>query len=298
MRRNQLNDVSIFVAVAQENGFRAAADKLKLGAGSVSEAVQRFEDRLGVRLIERSTRAIALTKAGEQLYRRSLPAITDLETALNDVHDLKDGLSGTLRLTAPIAAGRLFLDTLITDFANEHPAVTIELIYNEKKVDLVTSGVDVAIRADTLLDPDTHAIAVGPPRDMVIIASPEYLAKSPPLDVPANVAAHSGVCFAFACADDLAPWMFTGKDGPFSVMPRARMVANDVTSILEGVKAGLGLAYIFANSVESLLEDDKLKQVLIGQTAVLPRFSLNYLTKRNMPSRVRAFADFAKRRKS
>lgn len=298
MRRSELNDVSIFVAVAQENGFRAAADKLKLGAGSVSEAVQRFEDRLGVRLIERSTRAIALTKAGELLYLRSLPALNDLETALKDVHDLDEGVSGTLRLTAPTATGQLFLDALITGFAKEHPAVKIELIYDETKVDLVTSGVDVAIRAETLLDPDTHAIGIGPTQDMMIVASPEYLASVPSLDVPADVAAHNGVCFAFDGAENLAPWVFTEKNGPFSVMPHPRIVTNDVKSILEGAKAGLGLAYIFARSVENLLEDGSLVQVLEGRAATLPRFSLNYLSKRNMPSRVRAFVDFAKRDKS
>ena len=295
MRRNELNDVSIFVAVAQENGFRAAADKLKLGAGSVSEAVQRFEDRLGVRLIERSTRSIALTKAGELLYRRSLPAINDLETALKDVHDLNDGVSGTLRLTAPTATGQLFLDALITGFAKEHPAVTIELIYDETKVDLVTSGVDAAIRAETLLDPDTHAVAIGPTHKMTIVASPDYLANSPHLKEPADVAAHAGVCFAITGADNLAPWVFTGADGPYSVMPRPKIVTNDMTSILEGAKAGLGLAYIFARSVECALEEGRLVQVLEGQTAALPRFSLNYLSKRNMPSRVRAFVDYAKR---
>ncbi|APX15312.1 transcriptional regulator [Phaeobacter inhibens] len=297
MKRNELNDVSIFVAVAHENGFRAAADKLKLGAGSVSEAVQRFEDRLGVRLIERSTRTIALTQAGELLYRRSLPAINDLETALKDVHDLNEDNSGTLRLTAPTATGQLFLDALITGFAKEHPAMTIELIYDETKVDLVTSGVDAAIRAETLLDPDTHAIAIGPTQEMMIVASPDYLAKGPHLEEPADVAAHGGVCFAFTGANNLAPWVFTGADGPYSVMPRPKLVTNDVTSILEGAKAGLGLAYIFASSAECSLEDGSLVQVLEGRAATLPRFSLNYLSKRNMPSRVRAFVDFAKRHK-
>ena len=298
MRRNELNDVSIFVAVAQENGFRAAADKLQLGAGSVSEAVQRFEDRLGVRLIERSTRSIALTKAGELLYRRSLPAINDLETALKDVHDQNEGVSGTLRLTAPTATGQLFLDDLMTGFAKEHPAVTIELIYDETKVDLLTSGVDAAIRAETLLDPDTHAIAIGPAPEMTIVASPNYLAKGPPVEEPADVAAHAGVCFAITGADNLAPWVFTGADGPYSVMPRPRVIANDVTSILEGAKAGLGLAYIFASSAESALDEGSLVQVLEDQTTALPRFSLNYLSKRNMPSRVRAFVDYAKRHRA
>ncbi|MEY8834063.1 LysR family transcriptional regulator [Phaeobacter italicus] len=295
MRRNELSDVSIFVAVAQENGFRAAADKLKLGAGSVSEAVQRFEDRLGVRLIDRSTRAIALTKAGELLYRRSLPAINDLETALKDVHDLNEGLSGTVRLTAPTVAGRLFLDDLITGFAKEHPAIAIELIYDEAKVDLVTSGIDAAIRAETLLDPDTYAFPIGPTQQMTIVASPDYLAESPPLEEPADVAVHSGVCFAIAGADKLAPWVFAGTDGPYSVMPHPKIVTNNVTSILESAKAGLGLAYIFASSVESSLADGRLVQVLEGQTAALPRFSLNYLSKRNMPPRVKAFVDYAKR---
>ena len=295
MKRSELNDVAIFVAVAQANGFRAAADNLKLGAGSVSEAVQRFEDRLGVRLIERSTRAMRLTQTGKQLYRRCLPAIDELENALSDLHTREEGLSGTLRLTAPIGASQLFLNAMTAEFALAHPALTVEVVYDEEKVDLVTSGVDAAIRAENLLDPDTHAIAIGPTQEMMIVASPTYFAGAEPLTCPADVAAHNGICFAFAGSEKLAPWVFKSKEGPITVMPTQRIVTNNLASVLSYAEAGLGLAYVLAHSAQSKLEGGQLVQVLEGAVADLPGFSLNYLSQRNIPARVRAFIDFVKR---
>ncbi|MGX9352735.1 LysR family transcriptional regulator [Shimia sp. W99] len=294
MRRNELSDVAIFVAVAQEGGFRAAADRLGLGAGTVSEAVQRFEDRLGVRLLERTTRAIALTTAGETLYRRSLPAIRELESALGDVHSTETGLAGLLSITAPIGASRLFLDALNAAFAKRHPGLVIEVLYDEEKVDLVTGGADLAIRAETLLDPDTYAFAVGPVQQMALVASQDYLDQAPPIETPEDVAAHAGVCFAFDRSGTLAPWVFAGPDGPYSVMPTPRVIANDVGSIAASARSGLGLAYIYRHLVREHLQSGALVEVLKGQTEALPRFSLNYLSKRNMPARVRAYIDFAR----
>ena len=122
-----------------------------------SEAVQRFEDRLGVRLFERTTRSVALTPAGEQLYMRSLPAITDLEAALRELDEQKDAVAGTLRLSAPYSAGAFFLDDIVSVFAARYPEVKVELIYDDQKVDLVESGIDAAIRSRTLLESETIA---------------------------------------------------------------------------------------------------------------------------------------------
>ncbi|MDA5094988.1 LysR family transcriptional regulator, partial [Aliiroseovarius sp. KMU-50] len=283
-----------FVEVARAGGFRAAADRLKLAPGSVSEAVQRFEDRLGVRLIVRSTRHIALTRAGEILFRRSLPAVDALENALNDLQTEEGELSGALRLTAPIGAGPLFLDRMILSFAKAHPALSIEVIYDEKKLDLVTSGVDAAIRAEALLDPDSYAIPLGPMREMVIVASPAYLRYAPKLRTPTELTAHPGICFAFGDAGHLAPWVMTGPDGTHSPMPIPRVVVNDVNSIIAHAEAGSGLAYVFKEAVRDHIEAGRLVQVLEDYVAPLPRFTLNYLSKRNMPTRLRAFIDFAR----
>jgi len=294
MQRSHLSDMTVFVEVARNQGFRAAAEKLKLGPGTVSEAIQRFEDRLGVRLIDRSTRSMALTGAGEKLYRRSLPALTDLESALNELEDVKDEVSGVLRLTAPRSAGPFFLDALIARFAAAYPEVTIDLSYDDQKVDLVASGVDAAIRSKTLLEQNTHAVPVGPELAMALVASADYLATHGHPKKPADLLAHDGICFSFGSIDNLAPWGFVGDQGMYSVQPKPRLVVNELTSLLAYAEEGLGIAYTYAKPAEDMIKAKRLKSLLKKHMPTLPTYSLNYVSKRHMPARLRAFIDMAK----
>ncbi|WP_299948875.1 LysR family transcriptional regulator [uncultured Ruegeria sp.] len=294
MKRNQLSDVSIFVEVARTNGFRSAADSLKLKPASVSDAVQRFEDRLGIRLIERTTRSVTLTSAGEQLYRRSLPAITDLEAAVRELDAHKDRVAGTLRISAPYSAGAFFLDDLVSRYATLYPDVSVELIYDDTKVDLAEAKIDVGIRSNTLLEPHTYALPIGPALRMTIVASQAYLEQRGVPTKPEHILDHDGICFAFNRSGSLAPWMFENEDGPFSIMPKPRMLVNDLRSLLSYTKAGLGLAYIYEKVVQADLDKGKLIAVLPGQVSALPRYSLNYHSKRHMPRRLVAFIDMAK----
>ncbi|MEM9071464.1 MAG: LysR substrate-binding domain-containing protein [Myxococcota bacterium] len=293
MRRSHLGDMAVFVEVARARGFRAAAERLKLRASSVSEAVQRFEDRLGVRLLERSTRSVALTPLGEQLYTRSLPAIRDLESALRDLHEDQQGVSGTLRITAPYSAGPFFLDELVAVYLRAHPDVRVELIYDDQKVDLIEGGVDVAIRSRTLLEPDTHALPVGPELTMAVVAAPAYLEANGTPGLPHDLLEHQGICFAFS-RERLAPWNFVGNEGLYTVMPEARVIANDLPSLLSYARSGLGLAYVYARVAKPQLDAGALVEVLRDHTPTLPRYSLNYRSKRNMTHRLRAFLDTAK----
>lgn len=294
MQRTQLSDMAIFVEVARSGGFRAAAARLKLGPGSVSEAVQRFEDRLGVRLFERTTRRIALTSAGEKLFRRSLPAITDLESAVRELDDERDAPSGKLRLSAPRSSGALFLDDLIARYARKHPQVSVEVIYEDRKSDLVSSGLDAAIRSHALLEQDTHAVPVGPSLEMTIVAAPGYLKVRGWPETPADITAHDGICFAFSDGPRLAPWNFEGPEGSFSVMPTPRLVVNELPSLLAFAAAGLGLTYLYAQAAAPLVAAKRLVPLLEGQTSPLHRYTINYLSKRHMPARLRAFIDLAK----
>lgn len=297
MQRNQLSDMTVFVEVARANGFRAAAENLKLKAGSVSEAVQRFEERLGVRLFERSTRSVALTPIGERLYERSLPAINDLEAAVMDLDEQKDSVNGTLRLTAPYTAGPSFLDALIAEFACRYPDVKVELVYDDRKVDLVESQIDAAIRSHTLLEPDTHAVPVGPALHMTIVASESYVTAKGAPKKPEDILNHDGICFAIGSADRLAPWEFEGPDGRYSVTPKPRMIVNDLRSMLAYAEAGLGLSYLYADVAAPLIEKGSLIEVMKGQVPPLPRYSLNYRSKKHMTRRLRAFIDLAKEAK-
>ncbi|MEP3299601.1 MAG: LysR family transcriptional regulator [Pseudoruegeria sp.] len=294
MKRNELSDMSVFVEVAQANGFRAAADRLNLGAGSVSEAVQRLEDRLGVRLFDRTTRKIALTTLGQQLFEDSLPAINDLESAVRALNDAKGTVGGVLRLNAPKSSGPFFLDKLICEYCALYPEASVELTYDDQMADLVTSGVDAVIRFEHMLEKDTHAVPIGPDLDMTIVGSPEYLAKHGTPKTPNDLLEHDGLYFAIGSADNPAPWIVRDGQTTYSVAPRRRVVVNNTNTLLDYAKSGIGLAYMYSFPARPMIEAGELIEVLEGTLPSRPRHTINYLTKRHMPARLRAFIDLAK----
>jgi len=299
MQHANLNDLSVFVEVARANGFRAAADNLNLGAGSVSETVQRIESRLGVRLIERTTRKISLTTAGEQLFKRSVTALAELASALDDVGGDQRIVSGTLRLSAPRSSSPFFLDELIASFGATYPEVRVEVMYDDEKVDLVTAGVDAAIRSQTLLEKETYAVEIGPKLEMALVASPDYLERVGTPKKPTDLTHHDGICFAFGRADRLAPWTFAeGKKAPYAVSPKARMIVNDLVSMINFAKAGLGLTYVYKKPAEPYIQSGELVTLFDRKVPALSRYTINYLTKRHMPARLRTFIELAKKQQA
>lgn len=295
MKNTNLNDLSVFAEVARANGFRAAAENLNLGPGSVSEAIQRIESRLGVRLIERTTRKMSLTSAGEKLFQRTLPALADLESALDDLGEDKGTISGTLRLSAPRSSSPFFLDDVIAKFGAAYPEVGVEVMYDDSKIDLVTSGIDAAIRSQTLLEKETYAVEIGPKLDMALVASPGYLERNGKPKKPTDLTEHDGIRFGFGRADQLAPWSFVeGKKSPYMITPKPRMIVNDLVSMINFAKAGLGAAYVYRKPAEPFIESGELVTLFDRYVPSLPRYSINYLTKRHMPARLRAFIDLAK----
>ncbi len=289
------NDIAVFVEVARVRGFRAAAESLNLGAGSVSETVQRLESRLGVRLIERTTRKMSLTSAGEQLLERTLPALADLESALTDLGEDQQTVSGTLRLTAPRSSSVFFLDEMIAKFTTSFPEVGVEIMYDDNKVDLVTAGIDAAIRSQNLLEKDSHAIEIGPKLEMAVVASPAYLKRKGTPAKPADLTDHDGIRFGFNRADVLAPWSFTAKGkSAYMITPKPRIIVNDLNTMVNLAKAGLGISYVYRKPAERFIESGELVTLFDKHVPALPRYTVNYLTKRHMPGRLRAFIDVAR----
>ncbi len=294
MQRNQLSDIAIFVEVARHGGFRAAAQRMNLGPGSVSDAIQRFEDRLGVRLFERTTRRISLTATGELLYSRSVAAIDELDNAVRTLNDEKDEVTGILKINAPRNTGSLFLNDLVTRYLKANPLVQVEVNYDDAKIDLVSSQIDAVVRPMTLVENDSHALPLGPELEMSVVASRSYLNRCGVPPSPESLTEHDCICFAFNGVGTLAPWTFIGKNGPYTVATKPRVVVNDIPSMLKYVQSGLGVAYVYTCEIESLVASKRLVSILQGKPAPLQRYSINYLTKRHMPSRLRAFLDLAK----
>ncbi|WP_262694443.1 LysR family transcriptional regulator [Kordiimonas aquimaris] len=295
MKNASYDDLVVFAEVARAKGFRAAADNLNLSAGSVSETIQRIEHRLGIRLIERTTRKMSLTNAGVRLFERTLPALADLDSALSDLGEEQGIISGTLRLSAPRSSSPFFLDEVIAKFSAAYPAVNIEVIYDDKKVDLVTSGIDAAIRSQTLLENETHAVQIGPKLDMALVASPAYLERNGTPKKPMDLTNHDSICFAFGRADSLAPWSFAERNkSPYTVTPKPRIIVNDLVSMINFAKAGLGFAYVYRKPIEPFITSGELVTLFDKHIPPLPQYTINYLTKRHMPARLRAFIDLAK----
>lgn len=295
MKNTSYDDILVFVEVARAKGFRAAAEKLHLSPGSVSETIQRIEHRLGTRLIERTTRKMSLTNAGTRLFKRSLPALADLENALNDLGEEKGVISGTLRLSAPRSSSPFFLDDVIAKFGTAYPEANVEIMYDDRKVDLVTAGVDAAIRSQTLLDNETHAVEIGPQLDMALVVSPDYLDRNGTPGTPSELTNHASICFAFGQAERLAPWSFIEREKKsYTVTPKPRLVVNDLVSMINFARTGLGFAYVYRKPVEPFIKSGELVTLFDEHIPALPRYTINYLTKRHMPARLRAFIDLAK----
>lgn len=297
MKNASLNDIWVFVEVARAKGFRAAAENLDLGVGSVSETIQRLEKRLGVRLIERTTRKISLTYAGEKLFNRSLPALNDVASALDDLREDQNTISGTLRLSAPRSSSPFFLDDVIAKYCATYPAVSLEVMYDDNKIDLVTSGVDAAIRSQALVQKGSSVIEIGPTLDMALVASPLYLESNGTPKKPMDLTDYDGIRFGFGGADRLAPWSFVeGKTKKsYTVSPKSRMIVNDLVSMINFAKAGLGLAYVYRKPADPFISSGKLVTLFDKYVPPLPRYTINYLTKRHIPARLQAFIDLAKK---
>ena len=160
----------------------------------------------------------------------------------------------------------------------------------------MTSGIDAAVRSQTLLEKETHAVEVGPELDMVLVASPDYLQRHGSPKKPTDLTDHDGICFAFGRADRLAQWTFVdAKKKPYTVTPKPRMIINDLVSMINFAKAGLGLAYVYRKPAEDFIASGELITLFEKYVPSLPRDTINYLTKRHMPARLRAFIDLAKK---
>lgn len=294
MRDDRLSGLTAFVQVVRAGGFRRAAAELGMSAASVSEAVRRLEDRIGARLLERSTRNISLTDAGHNFYERCGCAVDTITDAMDDVREDQIGVTGTLRLTAPWSAGPIFLNNLVATFLQTYPHAAIDLIYDDRKLDLVSSGIDAAIRANSLLPQNGQAFPIGPNLPMCVVASPDYLERMGSPESPRDLSIHDGIFFRIAQSNTLAPWVFVEKDEHYTIKPRQRFIVNDANTALEMAELGFGLMYTYRVFANTKIEDGRLIALFSEETEVRPGFFISFISKRHMPSRLHAFIALSK----
>ncbi|MDH7795097.1 MULTISPECIES: LysR family transcriptional regulator [unclassified Beijerinckia] len=292
-----LQDLSAFLAVVQAGGFREGARASGVSASSLSEAVRRLETRLGVRLLNRTTRSIAPTEAGLRLAERLTPALNEVEAALDVVNTFRDRPTGTLKLNVPTVAARLILPAIVTPFLKAYPDIKLEVIVEDSFVDVLAAGCDAGIRYDERLDQDMIAVPIGPRvQRFATAASPAYLDARGRPEHPRDLLAHSCLRGQFA-SGTIPAWEFEREGEIVRVDPTGPLLvriglAADLA--LEAGVDGLGIIYFFEDWLRPYLASGALEPVLEPWWQTFSGPFLYYPGRRHLPAPLRAFVDFIK----
>jgi len=291
-----LADLDAFAAVARARSFRSVARLRGVSASSLSEALRRLEARLGVRLLNRTTRSVTPTEAGQRLLERLAPALGEVSAALEAVNDFRDSPTGTLRLNVPTAVARLVLPSIVGPFLAAHPGISLEVTTDDTFLDVLAAGFDAGIRYDERLEKDMIAVPIGPRvQRFVVAASPAYLAAHGRPRHPKDLLNHACIRHRFA-SGVMHPWEFERDGEVVKISPTPRVIANNIDLEIAATIQGLGLIATFAGFLDSHLKSGTLEPVLEEWLQPFSGPFLYYASRRHMPAPLRAFVDFIKRR--
>ncbi|MBI6794872.1 LysR family transcriptional regulator [Pseudomonas syringae] len=290
-----IQDLLAFVAVVNARGFREAARLSGKSASGLSDAIRRMEARLGVRLLNRTTRSVAPTEAGARLMERIVPALGEVESALDVVNDFRDRPSGTLRLNVPVSAARLVLPSIITPFLQTYPDIRLEVVTEESFVDMLAAGCDAGIRYDERLEQDMIAVPIGPRfQRFATAASPAYLQARGRPEHPRDLLAHA--CLRGKFPSGVIPLWEYERDGDIvKVDPAGPLTvriggAFDLT--VQAAIDGLGVVHLFEDWLRPHLASGALEPILEPWWQRFTGPYLYYPGRRYLPSPLRAFIDF------
>lgn len=293
MSRPTLNELALFAAVATHCSFRKAADELGVSRSSLSHAIRSLEETLGVCLLNRTTRSVALTEAGRRLRTGLEPVLSGLDDALDAVADARGAPAGTLRINANKGAAELFLRMIVPRFMTLYPEVELDLVVEGQLVDIVEDGFDAGIRLAEAVPQDMIAVPLGGEVRFVTVASPAYLAHHAPLQTPHDLRLHH-------CIRQRLPggkryrWEFTRHGENMTLDVPGVLTLNDSDLMVEAAGKDLGVAYVPESFAHRLLADGRLVTVLDAWCPPCPGLMLYYPRNRHVPSALRALINLMK----
>jgi DNA-binding transcriptional LysR family regulator len=296
MRLEQLSGLIAFLKVAETRSFTRAAAELGVSSPSLSEAVKGLETRLGVRLLNRTTRSVGLTESGAAYLERVRPAAEEIQAASMALMDMKDRPAGTLRLNLPWIAGPLLVEPLMAEFLALHPDVKLDLVFDDGFTDLAAGGFDAGVRIGELLEKDMVAVRLGGPLKMVVVASPDYLALNGIPARPADLGKHRCVAYRFSSTRALSAWEFVEDGRDIAYAPEPCMSANTMPLAVEAALQNIGLAFVAERLAAQHLKSGALVKVLEPYCPAFEPFHIYYPSRRLTPPKLKVFVDFARRR--
>jgi DNA-binding transcriptional LysR family regulator len=287
---DRIESVAAFVEIAERGSFTEAARRLGRSTSAVTRAVAELEARLGVRLLNRTTRAVSATEAGERFLAGARRLLADLDEIERAAAGEGTAPRGELRVTAPILFGRLHVLPVITEFLDRFAAVRVSLMLLDRPVDLVDEGLDVAVRIGTLAESSVIATRVGAVRQ-VVVASPRYLARQGTPKTPAEIAGHK--CVAFTGLSGAERWQFREQKKTVSVAIKPRLIVSTAEAAVAAARSGFGLARVLSYQAADEIARRTLRRMLKEYEGEDSPIHVLYPGGRHPPPKLRAFLDFA-----
>jgi DNA-binding transcriptional LysR family regulator len=286
-----LRDLAAFAAIARTKSFRQAALDQRVSVSSLSQRLRGMEERLGVRLLNRTTRSVALTEAGELLLSRAAPALSDVRDALDRVRGLSDVPSGRLRINAPPPAVDLVLAPMVAPFLRAYPQVDLEIAAESWFVDIVAQGFDAGVRYGEHLALDMIAVPLSPPQRYAVVASPDYVARNGRPKHPKDLLDHACIRVRFG-RGTMLDWEFEKAGRELKVSPPAKLIVNYPALAQRAARDGFGFWLTFEGYARELIASGDLVSVLDDWCAPFPGPFLYYPSRRQPPPALAAFVAF------
>ncbi len=292
MRGSDYADLRAFAAVAMEGNFARAAGRLRLSPSTLSQTIRELEQRLGVRLLNRTTRSMSLTDAGTQLLARLTPALEALDAAVQHAASLRDRPAGRLRVSAPRLAFELHLEPLLGRFHEDYPDIVLDLTIDDAVTGIAATGADVGIRLGELLEQDVVAVRLGGSLVQVAFASPAYLERHGCPDTPADLHAHRCINWRQPGSTGVYDWEFQRGGEWFAVAVSGPLVVSDRRAAVSAALAGVGIGFWIEERIRPWVAQRRLTILLQDWSAPFPGFHAYYQKQRVTPATVKAFIDF------
>lgn len=294
IRGTQFAQLTAFVAVAEHRSFTRAAEHLGLSTPSLSQAIRGLEETFGVRLLNRTTRSVALTEAGEQLLQHLSPILEGVDNAIDAVNAYRDTPGGTLRLTVHPLAAVTVIGPLVARFSSAYPSIDLEVSVDIACRDIVSDHFDAGVHLGNNIAQDMIAVPLGGDFRIVTVASPDYLARNAGIDSPADLASHNCVRYRWdkAVANN---WRFMRDGDRVDVAVEGTLAVNDHDLALRAALDGVGVVQLPEVSVSSLVAEGRLIQLLTDWSPNWGSFFLFYPSRRHVPVKMRTLVDFLRR---
>lgn len=291
MRGTQFAELTAFVAVADQGNFSKAATILGLSTSTLSQTIRSLEERLGVRLFNRTTRSVALTEAGDRLLGQVHPALDELGKAVESVNVFRDSPTGVLRLSVASLAVGLVVDPMLARFRAAYPDITLDIMVDDSFADIVNGRFDAGIRIGTRIERDMIAVRVSRDSRLIAVASPAYLAKAGRPETPEDLRGHNCIRFR-QTTGAICPWEFERDGEKIEIPVEGSLITNDLDLVARAALDGVGIGYMLEECMTAPIAEGRLEPVLKEWSRPYAGYHLFYPGRRQMPAKLKALIDF------